>query len=64
MTSVPPIIFDGDSENGNPEADFGLPKIENSSFRVFAIFSHRFFQAVPCERIAGAIFVRELPKEF
>ena len=29
------IVFHGDSENRSPEADFGLPKIENSTFHFF-----------------------------
>ena len=28
-------VFHGDSENRGPEADFGLPKIENSTFDGF-----------------------------
>ena len=54
-----PYRFDGDSENRNPEADFGLPKFENSSSRVLSlVFSPgTFFQAIPCARIAGATFL-------
>ena len=64
--SVHPIIFYGDSENRNPEADFGLPKIENSTFHVFRksfrpdYFSKRFrVQELPerfvCENCPGGV---------
>ena len=60
---MPPIVFDGDSENRGPEADFGLPKIENSCFHLFAkIFAQTVVPSGPCARIARAIFVRGLPR--
>ena len=31
-----PYSFDGDSETRGPEADLGLPKIENSTVQLFA----------------------------
>merc|ERR1711973_80455 len=73
-TSVPPIVFDGDSENRRPKADFGLPGIKKSSFHCFAkIFAQTVFPSGSvcencpgdfCARIAQGGFEFFLPGQF
>ena len=65
------IAFHGDSENRSPEADFGLPKIENLTFQFVAqIFAKT---SVPkksmcencpadfCARIAQGVWIFSAP---
>ena len=54
------IAFYGDSENRSPEADFGLPKIENSTFHLFAkIFAQTVFPSGSvCENCPGDFCAR------
>ena len=56
----PPTIFDGDSENRGPEADFGLPQIENSTFHFFAkMFAQAGFPSGSvCENCPGDLCAR------
>ena len=64
--SAPPIVFGGDFENRSPEANVGLPKIENSPFRVFVNFFAQviFLSGSVCENCRGDFCARVVQVSF
>ena len=57
------MVFYGNLENRNPEADFGLPQIENSTFHLFAkLFARTFFPSESvCENCRGVFVCENCP---
>ena len=54
-----PLVFDGECENRNPEADSGFPGIKNSTFRLLAkAFAPNFPSGPVCENCWGDFYAR------